>query len=354
MLRESKWSIHWSGWAVLAFVALAVGKALAAPEVTAGQVAVLRDSLPGTDPTTTEAVAAALRREGFDVVFLAAEQVCDPKTLSAERFFLYVIPSPQCYPADGAEALGSYLKTQGNLLVLGTPLSEPLWKLDDQWLDRAGVREVIAHVKSDGIVYDFDDGRRPAEWTRSNRRSTHCVAEVVPGGVDGSAGCLQVTMDYQAGQPDGWGGPLDPNATPATGGLLSFWAKGDDRTPQVNVRLFEGPRASRPRHRRRLAHQRMEALRAPGRGFPRAGQGGSVSGQAGELRTCEQSDHARRGRRPAHVLGRPDRHCTESAGRIGRSGPDTVADSGNDIAQLQDLSAEGHRGDRRRAGPGDR
>ena len=37
------------------------------------------------------------------------------------------------------------------------------------------------------------------------------------------------------------GGALDPSVTPASGGLLSFWAKGDDRTPRVNVRLWEGP-----------------------------------------------------------------------------------------------------------------
>jgi len=245
MLREWKWNGRRLGWVVLVLAALGhhstAGTTLAAPEATARQVAVLGDSLPGMDPATTEAVGAALRREGFKVVFLTAEQVCDPKTLSAARFFLYVIPSPQCYPANGAEALASYLKARGNLLILGTPLSEPLWRLGDLWLDRSGMREVIARVKPDRIVYDFDDGRRPAAWTRSNRRATHCVAEVVPGGAEGSAGCLQVTMDYQDGQPNGWGGPLDPNATPASGGLLSFWAKGDGRTPRVNVRLFEGP-----------------------------------------------------------------------------------------------------------------
>ena len=245
MLRESKWNFGSFGWLVLTFVALGylltASTALAAREATTGQVAVLSDSLPGMDPATTEAVAAALRREGFDVVSLTAKQVCDPNTLSARRFFLYVIPSPQCYPADGAKALTAYLKARGNLLVLGTPLGNPIWKHGDQWLDCSDMREAIAHVKPDRVVYDFDDGSLPANWTRSNRRSTLCRAEVVPGGVEGSAGCLQVTMDYQNGLPDGWGGPLDPSATPDTGGLLSFWAKGDDKTPQVNVRLFEGP-----------------------------------------------------------------------------------------------------------------
>ncbi|MEN6532681.1 MAG: hypothetical protein ABFD89_03405, partial [Bryobacteraceae bacterium] len=88
------------------------------------QVAILKDAATGTDPATVEAIAGALRRARFGITFLSAKEACDPASLSAKRYFLYVIPNAKSYPAPGVDALGQYLRSNGNLMVLGaTPFA---------------------------------------------------------------------------------------------------------------------------------------------------------------------------------------------------------------------------------------
>ncbi len=211
MLRESKWNTHWLGWVVLTFAALgcppAVSTVLASPEATAAHVAVLRGSLPGMDPATTEAVAAALRRQGFNVVFLTAEQICDPKTLSAERFFLYVIPSPQCYPADGAKALSGYLQARGNLLFLGAPLSEPFWRIGDQWIDRSNMDKKGAQVKSDPSPFPILETISPSYKTYPLKDIAAIGVEPAQGIVDAKGLKLPVPVSADScyARPEGKG-----------------------------------------------------------------------------------------------------------------------------------------------------
>ena len=89
---------------------------------TRNHIAVLKDESAGVEAKVADAVAEALKREGFEVTFLSAEDVCKPGVLSAEKYFLYTIPNSASYPNEGEEALSNYLKLKGNLLVLGTPV----------------------------------------------------------------------------------------------------------------------------------------------------------------------------------------------------------------------------------------
>ena len=93
----------------------------AALEKARNQVAILSDTLVGTDKTIVSAVADALRRDGFEITFLSAEEACDSTTLSVENYFLYLIPHANSYPPMGADALSSYLKSKGNLMIIGKP-----------------------------------------------------------------------------------------------------------------------------------------------------------------------------------------------------------------------------------------
>ncbi len=84
------------------------------------RIAVLVNSNSGTTGIAG-AVAGALRREGFRVTCLTPEKVCGPDVLSAQKYFLYVIPHGQVYPENGETALKSYIEQKGNLLILGRP-----------------------------------------------------------------------------------------------------------------------------------------------------------------------------------------------------------------------------------------
>lgn len=119
--RSLAWRSSWIGIVAFAVVWLAWGGTATEAAEARRQVAILKDSAAGTDALTADAIAEALRREKFEIVFLSAEAVCDPAVLSPEMHFLYVIPNATAYPASGTDALARYLGGKGSLMVVGTP-----------------------------------------------------------------------------------------------------------------------------------------------------------------------------------------------------------------------------------------
>lgn len=205
-------------------------------------VAILKDPAVGIDATTADAVAESLRREKFEVEFLSAEAVCDPALLSPKKHFLYVIPNATSYPASGGDALARYLGGKGSLMVLGTPpFDKPIWKHEGRWVDNAFVRGAMKNQKPTRTLYEFDKEApgKAAEWAQSGAYRKHTAAEIVPGGAEGSKGCLKITFDYESGFPTGMGASAKPPAEVAPGGLLCFWVKGDGQTARLAVRLIE-------------------------------------------------------------------------------------------------------------------
>jgi hypothetical protein len=232
--------------AVLAVVCLAWGTAFAEAR---RHVAILKDAALGIDAATAEAVAEALRREKFEVKFLSAEAVCDAAALSPAKHFLYVIPNATAYPAAGADALARYLGGKGSLMVLGTPpFDRPIWKHEGRWVDGAFVRDAMKNQKPTRMLYDFEKESpgKAGDWAQSGAYRKQTAAEIVPGGVGGSRGCLKITFDYESGFPTGMGASAKPQADAAPGGLLCFWVKGDGQTARLAVRLIE---ETEPLHR---------------------------------------------------------------------------------------------------------
>lgn len=91
-------------------------------DTSRNRVAILKDVSAGIDPAIADALALALKGEGFEITFLSKEEVSDPTILSAREYFLYAIPAASDYPDSGEEALTNYIEQNGNLLVLGTPI----------------------------------------------------------------------------------------------------------------------------------------------------------------------------------------------------------------------------------------
>lgn len=202
----------------------------------------LQDESLGTDRATAEAAAGALRRAGFEVTFLSADAVCDPAVLSADNYFLYVIPNAKSYPVPGGDVLTGYLQAKGNLMILGAPPSDnPAWKHNGQWIDKAFVRDMISRQRPDQVLFDFEQVGKPSGWRHRTPDQKPGSAEIVSGGAQGSAGCLRIAFDYNGHSPDGWLAPIKQPGNSRSGGLLCFWAKGDGRTPQLGIRLVEGP-----------------------------------------------------------------------------------------------------------------
>jgi hypothetical protein len=206
------------------------------------RVAILKDTAPGIDAATADAVADAMKRDGFETEFLTVEEVCDPARLSAKKFFLYIVPNAKSYPLAGNDALLSYLKTRGNLLVLGAPpFSNPLWRSNNQWIDATSIREGIARQQPAHIYFDFDEARTSPDANSLIPGE----AEIVAGGANESAKCLKLsgTLATNASSLATphllWNASIKPNPNAKNDGLVCFWAKGDNNTPQMVIQLTD-------------------------------------------------------------------------------------------------------------------
>jgi hypothetical protein len=207
-------------------------------EASAGSIAILRDALPGHNLKKVDALIVQLRKEGFDVTPLTVAAVCQPRTLTADRHRLYIIPHCSSYPAAGFEVLAIYIKRGGHVLFLGGPLLDrPVWQLAGKWLTRDDLARIRQSVLPTHRLFE-DDSKDATKWVRtSNNPSSSGDWKLV---VDHAGGgtCFQ----FSASSLTGWDGYLSPSISElfAEGNdLLTFRGKGSPATSQVAVEIQE-------------------------------------------------------------------------------------------------------------------
>lgn len=81
--------------------------------------AILRDFLPVRGAATDPAQLARLLGETYDVSFLTAEQMSDPKRLNRADFDLLVLPYGESFPLPAQETVERFLGDGGDLLSIG-------------------------------------------------------------------------------------------------------------------------------------------------------------------------------------------------------------------------------------------
>jgi hypothetical protein len=81
--------------------------------------AILRDSLPVRGAASDPAQLAKVLGETYDVVFLTAEQLADPKRLNRAAFDLLVLPYGESFPLPARAAVEEFLGDGGDLLSTG-------------------------------------------------------------------------------------------------------------------------------------------------------------------------------------------------------------------------------------------
>ena len=325
-----------------------------------GNIAMHRDALPGMDQESAGRLAAALRQAGFGVTFLSAKQAADPHVLTPQRFFLYILPHAQVYPADGFRALADYLRGGGHVIFLGGPaLTRSVWSYQNQWIDQAEIRARISKLATDRVVFDFE-GDSPAgrRGTDNPKRKPHSrPSKVAPANL---GRCVKVSTARLTGW-NTYASPRQENLFARGHELLCFWARGDSRTSQMLVEMDEADRsrwmAVVPLTTRWTYHvvspddfqfwpdASNSGRGGPGDRFHPAQRGPHRCGAGAEPLEFP-------GRRAARILDRPDRHCRESIRRIEVRALGAIPAAGNRHAFLQDVPAGAcqFRGSRARTG----
>lgn len=203
-----------------------------------GTIAILAAGFHDGAPSATGPLADRLRQRGFAVSELTAKQVCDRDALSAERYFLYIIPDCRTYPAAGFEALNAFVAARGQVLFLGGPLGDdPVWWLKDRWVNRQDVLAAKRSARAEHQPFPVTP-ESARDWTRttSNPRGGG-TWEVVPEGPGDAA-----SFRFSCQNLTGWEGYLSapiPQLFGPQHDLLTFLAKGGPRTDRLVIEVQE-------------------------------------------------------------------------------------------------------------------
>ena len=213
--------------------------ALAYRRSPAGNVAVLKDSLPGMDPAVADAYVAALRKAGLEATPLDGAQLANPHVLNPSNFDIVLLPSAQAFPAPATEPLLSLLEGGGDLIALGAPaFSRIATQIGGKWLDRDSLAELLAATRPTKMLFDFDQQGVEA-WSRtSNDMQSETTAEASPPGADGTRASLHVRIVNLTGW-DTLASPALEQPFPDDNTLTCFWAKGGANTGQLSVEMDE-------------------------------------------------------------------------------------------------------------------
>jgi hypothetical protein len=225
------------GFLISSFVSFDTANGSGAPN-RQDRVALLRDDLPGYDSQLADAITSALEQFGFEVSHLTTSDAGNRKVLSADQFFLYIVPNCRTYPADALDTLLEFSRNRGHLLMLGGPLLDnPVWRRNGKWLDRDAVNAAMREVEPEYRSFDLTT-LDPSRWTRTcNVPKSGGSWKLAAAGPDGIP-CLA----YHTENLSGWDGYLSPTVDHLYGDqhdLFTFLAKGGSQTRQLAVEIQE-------------------------------------------------------------------------------------------------------------------
>lgn len=204
-----------------------------------GRIALFDELFPGTDRTANSRLAGVLESSGFGVTRLSAEQIVSPGVLSGDLFHILVIPNCASFPAQAGAAVQQFAREGGHVFFIGGPfLDNPLYHINGEWLDAAGMAERIATAPTTHRPFPITPDLDLSGWSRACRdRQTPALFRVVPEGPEGVP-CLRLDV----AQFGGWDGHLSPPIDPLFGpenDLFIFQAKGAPQTTQLSVEIQE-------------------------------------------------------------------------------------------------------------------
>jgi hypothetical protein len=125
-----------------------------------------RIALVGADLTPEgekiqKSIQAEFKKKHITTFSLQADQLSDPAILNTNNIDAIVWSGANTYPANSGDTILKYLEDGGDLVVLGAqPFSNPLWKVDNEWLSKDGIRSTPDH-------------KEPALKMHENRDSFH-------------------------------------------------------------------------------------------------------------------------------------------------------------------------------------
>jgi len=126
-------------------------------------VAIFRDGVPlrGT-PTDPNALGGILQEAGYQVDYITAEQLSDPRQFSRDRFDILVLPYGPSFPAPAQKPLVMFLSKGGSFFsVGGYAFDNPLVKTSNGWIGEA---DALNEDEGIEMIGGFNSGQSLDAW----------------------------------------------------------------------------------------------------------------------------------------------------------------------------------------------
>ncbi|MBI4979576.1 MAG: DUF1080 domain-containing protein [Spirochaetes bacterium] len=202
-------------------------------------VGIFTRTLSGAADAETARLSAAFIKAGYSVLPVSEDDAVTEDMVSTDRFFLYIIPGAQQYPANGCAGITEFISQKGSLIVTGgEAFTKPLYKRTTPgggWIDRAGYEVMLNSLQAESVAVNFEN---TINWSFSGNDAAGSGASmtIAPDGVKGNC------TAYEVKNLTGWAtyySPVMGPAFPADHDVLCLWAKGDAATPSILIELNE-------------------------------------------------------------------------------------------------------------------
>ncbi len=191
----------------------------------AGSIAIIADE----DGALGQQWADAFEEAGFGATVVSWDELRESR-IPVEEIDLLVLADARRLPVQAREAAMQALRAPAKVMAIGAPaFSRLLVHTPQGWIGPEHYAEtLLARIEPIPILIDQDAWRRTARFPERE-------ASIEPVPEEGT-GCWEIACDL-----DSWDG-FHANIEGAFGenrSLLTFWAKGDDSTPQLSVECRE-------------------------------------------------------------------------------------------------------------------
>ncbi|MEN6496906.1 MAG: hypothetical protein ABFD16_21660 [Thermoguttaceae bacterium] len=196
------------------------------------RVAILDERFPAGNghPSDPAVLERSLAAGGYAVARLSAERLANPAFLTPSQFDLLVIPTGDAFPAGAHRALVAYLRHGGAMVTMGGyALDRVLVHFQGAWSTPESLP-----VGNGPAVELFREGT--AGWSLGSNRPQRPVLRA-------AAGPSQMpALELHTEALGLWDVAISPSVEgklPADWSVTRFWAKGDARTPRMEVEWNE-------------------------------------------------------------------------------------------------------------------
>jgi hypothetical protein len=199
------------------------------------RVSILVDSFTPDTIQRARVIRNALEQAGLQAVPISGEALCDSKVQDGRDFDCLVLPDASVFPAEGVTSLLEFLRSGGDLVVVGGPaFAKLLYSVDGQWHTK---EEILRSIPPEKTVLNLSKMKRDA-WQRTTSHP----------GVEGKLDVArrdsqeEVWAEFFTSDLPGWDTyriTLPTSAFPEKDGVVCFEASGDKNTPSMSLEIQE-------------------------------------------------------------------------------------------------------------------